>query len=129
MFLLQAAGQTGRIVNIDDDGDLKIAINNGNTWVLNPRCCTREQGSGSSLTVVRRTSDDADDAASKSYRYHSNWPGVSSILKCYNTWTIVCLIILTLTFDPFMETKCDGKNVYLTRLRDEGNTNNSVKWR
>ena len=57
----QVAGTTGRVVGIDSDGDLKVATNDGNTWVLNPQCCIKQQNG---LAIVRRTTAAADDDGS-----------------------------------------------------------------
>ena len=58
ILVTQVAGRTGRVVDIDSDGDLKVAMNDGNTWVLNPQCCIKQKNDH---TNVRRTGDEDDD--------------------------------------------------------------------
>ena len=46
------------MVDIDSDGDLKVAMNDGNTWVLNPQCCVKQEND---LALVPRTADNKNN--------------------------------------------------------------------
>jgi hypothetical protein len=37
LFLLLALGETGEVIKVDSDGDLKIKLSGG-AWTFNPKC-------------------------------------------------------------------------------------------
>lgn len=49
VFPLQTLGTVGRVVQVYEDGDLKIDIR-GVTWTLNPKIVSRVEGDGVPLT-------------------------------------------------------------------------------
>lgn len=61
---VQAAGKTGRVVDVDDNGDVKVKVA-GKVWIFNPQCCILESspvtGDQSEDSNSSQSDDDSDN--------------------------------------------------------------------